>query len=377
MKRPNVSVVIPAYNHERYVSEAIRSVLDQTFRDFELIIINDGSTDGTETEILKFKDDRIRYYSQSNRGLSATLNRGIDLARGEYFSFLPSDDLFFPEKIETQLEEFQTGSPDLGMVFSRQMVVDANGYEITEDPIIEWFDVPYRTKEEIFPALFEKNFLPAPTFMGRKACFEKVGSFDESLRYCQDYDIWLRMLRVYDIRIVDRALLRYRWHGQNLTYAKTERADFERAVLLLKAIKIIDFTDIFPSLKGLEKREAPERYATSYRVLAGHLLKSGLIELVPVAYGLMEEAWKLEPSLELEKEMEDLVQRRPHFLDLRDERLGQLSQQVADLNHRLNRLHQLQSVLERQREVMEQQEKEWEKKRQRLDQQEKEMIEKT
>lgn len=381
MNHSKVSVVIPAYNHERYVGEAIRSVLDQTFRDFELIIINDGSTDRTETEILKFKDDRIRYYSQSNRGLSATLNRGIDLARGDYFSFLPSDDLFFPEKIEAQLKEFQTGSPDLGMVFSRQIVVDAIGNEITEDPIIDWFDTSYRTKEEIFPALFERNFLPAPTFMGRKACFEKVGSFDESLRYCQDYDMWFRMLKVYDIRIVDKPLLRYRWHGENLTYAKTERADFERAVLLLKAIKILDLTDIFPSLKGLEKRGAPERYATSYKVLARHLLKSGLIEVMPVAYGLMEEAWKLEPSLELEKEMEDLVRRRPHFLDLRDERLGQLSQQVADLNHRLNRLYQFQSVLEKQKEALDQQEKafrdQWEKKKQALDQQEKEMIEKT
>ncbi len=95
MKNPKVSVVIPAYNHERYVGEAIQSVLDQTFEEFELIIINDGSTDHTEREIVTFKDDRIRYYSQENRGLSATLNRGIELAQGEYFNFLPSDDAFF------------------------------------------------------------------------------------------------------------------------------------------------------------------------------------------------------------------------------------------------------------------------------------------
>ena len=257
MQCPKVSVVIPAYNHERYVGQAVQSVLGQTFPDFELIIINDGSTDHTEEEILKFNDDRIRYYSQPNRGLSATLNRGIDMAQGEYFSFLPSDDLIFPEKIEAQLKEFQTGGPELGLVFSRQTVVDAKGNEITDDPIIGWFDVSYRTKEEIFPALFERNFLAAPTFMGRKACFEKVGFFDESLQYCQDYDMWLRMLKYYDVRIVDRPLLRYRWHGENLTYAKTERADFERAVLLLKAIKILELTDIFPSLKGLEKREVP------------------------------------------------------------------------------------------------------------------------
>jgi len=102
MENPKVSVIIPAYNHEKYVGEAIQSVLTQTFKDFELIIINDGSTDHTEAEILKFKDDRIQYYSQSNRGLSATLNRGIDLARGEFFNFLPSDDIFLPEKLAIQ-----------------------------------------------------------------------------------------------------------------------------------------------------------------------------------------------------------------------------------------------------------------------------------
>jgi glycosyltransferase involved in cell wall biosynthesis len=116
MKNPKVSVVIPAYNHEKYVGEAIQSVLDQTFQDLELIIINDGSTDHTEDEILKFKDDRIRYYSQENQGLSATVNRGIELAQGEYFNFLPSDAAFYPEKREVQLGIFEK-SPGLGVVF--------------------------------------------------------------------------------------------------------------------------------------------------------------------------------------------------------------------------------------------------------------------
>ena len=104
MKNPKVSIIIPAYNHEKYVGETIQSVLDQTFNDFELIIINDGSTDNTEAEILKFKDDRIQYTFQSNRGLSATLNRGIELARGEFFNFLPSDDMFLPEKLAHPIE---------------------------------------------------------------------------------------------------------------------------------------------------------------------------------------------------------------------------------------------------------------------------------
>src|SRR3972149_8504173 len=116
MGTPKGSSVIPAYNHEKYVGEAIQSVLEQTFPDFELIIINDGSTDNTESEILKFKDDRIRYYSQENRGLSATLNRGIELARGEFFNFLPSDDIFYQDKIEIQLNEFEAAGNRLGIV---------------------------------------------------------------------------------------------------------------------------------------------------------------------------------------------------------------------------------------------------------------------
>ncbi len=196
-------MVIPAYNHERYVGEAIQSVLDQTFRDFELIIINDGSTDHTEEEILKFKDERIRYYSQENRGLSATLNRGIELARGEYFNFLPSDDAFFPEKLEVQLKSFR-GNPDLGVVFSYPQLVDAEGREIKDDPAAQWSIVPYETKEEIFPALFERNFLSAPTALIRMDCFKKVGVFDESLKYAQDYDLWMRILKYYDTRLLRR-----------------------------------------------------------------------------------------------------------------------------------------------------------------------------
>ena len=242
------------YNHEKYVGEAIQSVLDQTFQDFELIIINDGSTDHTEAEILKFKDERIRYYSQENRGLSATLNRGIELARTEYFSFLPSDDLFYQDKLGIQLEAFQANQHDLGIIFSKQTVVNAEGHELLGDPITDWFNVPYRTKEEIFPALFERNFLPAPTMMCRKECFDRVGGFDESLYYCQDYDMWLRILKFYDIRIIEKALLKYRWHGENLTYNKTERADFERAVLLQRAIKNLEISDIFPGLKGFRNK---------------------------------------------------------------------------------------------------------------------------
>ena len=279
MKDHKVSVVIPAYNHEEYVGEAIQSVLDQTFQDFELIIINDGSTDNTEVEILKFKDERIRYFSQENRGLSATLNRGIELARGEYFNFLPSDDAFLPQKLEVQLEAFEK-SEDIGVVFSYQKVIDAEGNEIKDDPVVGWFHVPFETKEEIFPALFERDFLSVPTALIKMGCFKKVGLFDESLKTAQDYDLWMRILKHYDLRLIKRPLLKMRWHGANLTYRPTPETEMERAKVLLKAYKNLTIEDIFPSLK---QRKDVFAYAEAYEKLATYMEKSGIPALIPIS----------------------------------------------------------------------------------------------
>ena len=279
MKNPKVSVVIPAYNHEKYVGEAIQSVLDQTFRDFELIIINDGSTDNTEAEIFKFKDERIRYYSQENRGLNATLNRGIELARGEYFNFLPSDDAFLPEKLATQLKALEE-SRDIGIVFSYQIVIDGEGKEVKDDPILDWFTVPFETKEEIFPALFERDFLSVPTALIKMECFNRVGLFDESLRTTQDYDLWMRILRYYNIRLIKEPLLKLRWHGANLTYRTTPETELERAKVLLKAYKNLNIEDIFPSL---HYRKDSLAYAEAYEKLATYMEKSGVPSLLLIS----------------------------------------------------------------------------------------------
>ncbi len=279
MKNPKVTVVIPAYNHEQYVGETIQSVLDQTFQDFELIIINDGSTDGTESEILKFRDDRIRYYQQENRGLSATLNRGIELATGAYFNFLPSDDAFYPEKLEMQLRIFEKDA-GLGLVFAYPQLIDATGKEIKNDPVADWAAVPYETKEEIFPALFERDFLSAPAALIRMECFERVGLFDTSLKTAQDYDMWMRILKYYDLRLIKKPLLKYRWHGANLTCQATPATEQERAKVLLKAYKNLTIEDIFPSLRL--KREVGA-YSEAYEKLVAYMDRSGIPALLPVS----------------------------------------------------------------------------------------------
>jgi GT2 family glycosyltransferase len=279
MKNPKVSVVIPAYNHEKYVGEAIQSVLDQTFLDFELIIINDGSTDDTEAEILKFKDERIRYYSQENRGLTFTLNRGIELAGGEYFNFLPSDDAFLPEKLAVQLKAFEE-SQDIGVVFSYHRVIDGEGKDVKDDSVVDWFVVPFETKEEIFPALFERDFLSVPTALIKMECFKRVGLFDESLKTAQDYDLWMRILKYYDLRLIKEPLLKLRWHGANLTYRTNPETEMERAKVLLKAYKNLTIEDIFP---GLRQRKDPLLYAEAYEKLAADVERSGIPALTPIS----------------------------------------------------------------------------------------------
>jgi len=101
-----ISVIIPAYNHEKYITEAISSVLNQSYHDLEIIIINDGSTDSTEQRILSIHDQRIQYVSQKNSGAHSAINRGISLAQGEYITILNSDDLYLPQRLETCLNFF-------------------------------------------------------------------------------------------------------------------------------------------------------------------------------------------------------------------------------------------------------------------------------
>ena len=248
MKNPKVSVVIPAYNHEKYVGEAIQSVLDQTFQDFELIIINDGSTDNTEAEILKFKDERIRYYSQENRGLSATLNRGS--------SWLEANSLTFSHRMTPFLgrnwrfnSRFLKGTLiwEWFLRFPNSSMLKGKRFTMIRQPYGPLF--PTRPRKRSFPALFERNFLSAPTALIRMDCLKKVGGFDESLKYAQDYDLWLRILKYYDARLLKQPLIRYRWHGKNLTFQPTPETESEKTKILLKAFKDLSIEEIFPSLR--------------------------------------------------------------------------------------------------------------------------------
>lgn len=221
MASPLVSVVIPAYNHEQFVGFAVDSVLRQTCEDLELIVVNDGSTDSTESVIKGFKDTRIRYYYQENQDAYNTINRGIGLARGKYLTILNSDDMYTANRLETLVEYCQ--EHEKVCAFTDVVPVDDKNHEFA-DQTFGWnvWHLDNRnfffSCEDLYTAFLHGNFMVTTSnlFMTTEAA-RSVGPFS-SLRYLHDYDFIFRMVSAYPTQVSylhDKKLLYYRIHGGN------------------------------------------------------------------------------------------------------------------------------------------------------------------
>ena len=198
---PKVSVIIPTYNRAHLVGRAIQSVLDQTYRDFELIIVDDASTDNTEEAIRHFEDKRIVYIRhERNKGAPAARNTGIRAARGEYVAFQDSDDEWLPEKLEKQIKAFKTASTEIGLVYTGFWRIEGDKRTFSPSPNI--------TPKEgaIHDALLKGNFVGTPSTLVKKECFEKAGMFDEKLPMLEDWELWIRISKCYCFKYIDEAL---------------------------------------------------------------------------------------------------------------------------------------------------------------------------
>ncbi len=189
--RPKVSIIIPAYNHSQYVGQAVQSVLDQSFRGFEIIVVDDGSTDDTRTVVSQF-GNKVRYLWQENQGLSAARNNGIRTAAGEFIGLLDADDLLEPNFLSTLLP-----------ILDLHLDVDAVycGYQFIDDqdnplPQRETRSLPEGRFHE---AILDGNFLAPESILARRDCYRKVGLFDEELQACEDWDMWLRISRQHKV----------------------------------------------------------------------------------------------------------------------------------------------------------------------------------
>ncbi|WP_144776638.1 glycosyltransferase family 2 protein [Marinobacter maritimus] len=206
-----VSVIIPVYNREHLVSQAIESVLAQTYKPVEIILINDGSTDGSLSVLRRFEalfPQQVRVIDQPNQGQILARNNGIQAARGEYIAFLDSDDLWLENKLERQIPLFE---PGVGLVYSGTEVIDEEGHTIR----VESADVTITGN--IYPQLLIKNRMTGGTVVVSAEALKHVGAFSTDFKAAENWDLWLRISKVYSARAVRDPLLRYRVHDGNMS----------------------------------------------------------------------------------------------------------------------------------------------------------------
>lgn len=223
---PLVSIIIPAYRAANYLAEAIDSALCQTYKNIEVIVVNDGSPDdGATREVALRYGDRIRYFEKENGGSSSALNYGISMMRGEWFSWLSHDDLYLPDKVQTQIEFLrgQKDSVERFVLFSGSELIDAKGNVIRAyNPQVE------KNKAEKVNAFVNNHWLIADqiksyAFHGcsclvHRNVFDEIGKFDESLRLVNDIDLWLRIfVGGYAIRYMPECLVQGRIHAKQVS----------------------------------------------------------------------------------------------------------------------------------------------------------------
>ncbi len=201
-----ISIVITCYNYANYVADAIFSALGQTYEKFEIIIVNDGSTDDSHDVISEFlPHPRIKYIKQENAGQANAKNTGIRKAKGDFIAFLDADDMWEPDKLEKQVRLFT--NPNIGVVYSRARYIDGNGNPL--DFKLQNKYLQPRSGKVTEWLLFD-NFVPFSSAVVRRECFEKVGLFDEALKMGIDWDLWLRISIHYEFDYIDEPFLIYR-----------------------------------------------------------------------------------------------------------------------------------------------------------------------
>lgn len=228
---PKVSVVMPAYNAEKYIGEAIESILNQTFSDFEFIIINDGSTDRTEEIIASYTDSRIIYLkNEKNSGIVITLNKGLDVAKGEYIARMDSDDISLPERLEKQVNEMEQ-SPDI--------VVLGGGMEFIGAK--EGKQLFSSTYEELKIDLLFGSCFAHPAVMMRAGYFgEGKFQYDQTFNKMEDYALWIEVSQTYKIASMKEVVLKYRIHPNQITQNYTEESRRQFCELRQKHMESLD-----------------------------------------------------------------------------------------------------------------------------------------
>jgi glycosyltransferase involved in cell wall biosynthesis len=261
MSALRVSAVIPTYNSAKYIRDAVESVLAQTYPVYEVLVVDDGSTDGTE-ELFKGYGNRIRYIRQANAGPPVARNTGLAQAAGDWIALLDSDDLWTPQKIERQVAYLES-HPACGLVYTDMKTFDDSGIIEESVKISRNLRLP---SGNIFPQMFAETLFQTSAVLIRKSCIDRVGGFDTELRMGDDYELFLRISRHYELGYVDEPLVLYRQHATQgtRTWGKQLHHGVPWEFLVLKKI-----VDRYPEMvQELGRNVVYRRLAKPYAALA-------------------------------------------------------------------------------------------------------------
>lgn len=239
MTEPAISVVMPAYNAERYIAEAIDSILNQTYSDFELIIVNDGSKDKTEEIILSYSDNRIKYLkNEANQGICRTLNKGIDAAKGRYIARMDSDDISLPSRL---------GSQFIFMERHSNIVAAGSDIIIFGEGISPYLGTMLHPPQECKAGLLFNSCFAHPSVIIRKEILEKEHLiYKDEYKGLEDFELWWQLSKYGDLANIHQPLLKYRRHPQQETHHVSDRVekifkDFIKIRFLDLDIKLNDY----------------------------------------------------------------------------------------------------------------------------------------
>lgn len=227
MNQPKVSVIMSVYNGEKYLREAVDSILAQTFTDFEFIIINDGSTDKTKEILSSYDDERIVVIDQQNVGLTKSLNRGIKMAKGEYIARMDADDISLPERLEKQVR-FLDHNRDIVLVGTSPICINENGKAIETGNVST-------ASDEIKKNLLNGNQFTHGSVMFRKSCIEAVGFYREEFDVAQDYDLWLRISEVFGVGNIEEPLYKWRINPKSIAFVKKDKSEEAASLAVILA----------------------------------------------------------------------------------------------------------------------------------------------
>jgi glycosyltransferase involved in cell wall biosynthesis len=217
-----VSVLIPTYNYGKFLGEAIQSVLDQTFKDFEIIVLDDGSTDNTREVVGGFRDPRVRYVYHDHIGVSAAENLALRLSNGEYITDMGADDVYLPRNLEMKVKILDS-NPDLGLVYSDAYLFDHNTKatlgRLWRDAkgSHRWIKPAKAACEPLKELLRRGCFIQIQTSLIRRCVFEEIGYLDESLITHEDWELMVRIVQRFACEMIDMPLVKCRRHAGNLS----------------------------------------------------------------------------------------------------------------------------------------------------------------